>query len=92
MKTFVTLAIVLACKGLTAYRTNERPLVCVCAKMRTKIVCPSETLRTEVALECSRMLLLPATIRAIRGCALRVGKIEDVVSLVRGIARTTAIP
>jgi hypothetical protein len=59
--------------------------------MRTKVVCSSETLRAQVALEGSRVLLLPAAIRAIGRRALRIGKIENVVSLVRSVARATAV-
>jgi hypothetical protein len=92
MQTLVAFAIVLACEGFTTDRANERSFVCVCAKMRAKVVCSSETLGTQVTLECSRVLLLPATIRTIGGRAFRVGKVKDVISLVRSVARATAVP
>jgi len=82
MKTFVSLAIVLARERFTADRANERSLVCMCAKMRTKIVCSGETLRTQIALEGGRMLLLPAAIRAIGGRTLRIGEIKNVIALI----------
>jgi hypothetical protein len=78
----VALAIVLACECFAAHGANEGALVCVCAQMGPKVVRSRETLRTESALERGRVFLLPATLRAIGWCPLRVGEIQYVVSLI----------
>ena len=57
MQPFMALAVMLAGEGFAAYRTDEWKLVGVGAKVRAKVVGPRETLGTESALECRRMLL-----------------------------------
>jgi len=91
MQPFVALSIVLASECFTANRANERSLIRVRSEMRAQVVCSSKPLRAEITLEGSRVFLLPAAFRAIGGRPLRIGEIQNVVALIRGITRASTV-
>jgi hypothetical protein len=91
VQTFVTLAVVLASECFAAHRANERSLIRVCSEVRAQVVCSSESFRAESTLEGSRVFLLPAAFRTIGWRSLRIGKVENVVSLIRSITRAATI-
>lgn len=82
VKTFMSLSIVLACKGLATDCTDEWSLIGVGAKMRTEVVSSRESLRTKSALERRRMLLLAFAVSSIRGSPFRVRQVQNVIALV----------
>lgn len=57
VETLVTLAVVLAGKGLAANRADEWPLVCVGAEMGAEVVGSGEAFGAEMAFECRGVLL-----------------------------------
>ncbi len=77
----MTLAVVLASKGFAADSANERPLVGVCAQVRTKVVSSGKAFRAESALKGGRVFLDSALVCAVGRRPLWVGEIKNVAAV-----------
>jgi hypothetical protein len=86
MQALVAFTIVLACKSFTAYSAHERPFVCMCAKMRAKIVSAREPFWAKIALEGCRMLLHALGIAILRAArrslVLGISEAENILTLI----------
>lgn len=81
--------VVLTSERFAADSADERSLISVSAQMGAEVVCSGESLRTEIALKRSGVLLLPAALCSVGRCSLGIGEIKDVVSLIGCVTSAT---